>query len=163
MMKHPKLKCEEKLNTVVCSSDIKKMKQMRNDGKTFQYIADTFGISLPTSRQHTASPQTIKEYKIRAKEKSRIYNHNRYTNDPVFRRKMLDSSIKSHKRRRKLDPKFRKWQNEMKKKNFKLWKEKQRKIHPTWSSACCNGSHETSSYANFCHNSKGTCKCPCHK
>jgi len=40
-MKYPKLKCEERKNTVVCSRDIKKMKKLRKSGLSYKQIGES--------------------------------------------------------------------------------------------------------------------------
>ena len=132
-MKYPKLKYEEKKNAMFCSLHIKKIKG-------------------PSSE----SLEKIKKYHT-------VYNNRRYNNDPEFRRKMLDSSAKHRKDKMINDPKFKKWHDQMTKKNNLIWRKKQLEKHPTWTSLCCFGSHETTTRVSKCKNSKGNCKCPCHK
>lgn len=161
MMNYPKLKCEDKQNTTVCSLTLKKMKELRKTGMTYTKIARELKVSSGSVFYHISPSQNNPESKEAQRDKSRKYNTLRYKTDPVFRRKMLDSIIKSHAMRRK-DPNYKKWEQAISKRNFKTWSENRQKLHPTWSVTCVIGSHEITSHTSRCKNKAGNCKCPCH-
>jgi len=162
MMKYPKLKCEDKLNIVVCAMTLKKMKSMHKTGLSYSDIALSLKIPYHIILYHISPSQTSTEAREIKRKYLRKYQKRRYNTDPEFRRKMLDSISKSHARRRK-DSNYKKWEQQTTKRNFKNWKEKQRKIHPNWSSVCLIGSHVTTNHKSKCLNAYKKCKCPCHK
>jgi len=162
-MKYPKLKCEDKKNTTVCSVDIKKMKELRKKGYAYSHIARVLKITNSAVAYHISPTQNSQEYLEKRRKYSREYQKERYTNDPEFRRKMLDSINKHHREKYATDPKFKKWTNQASSKRFPIWKKKQQLLHPNWSSNCQIGSHVTTSHKNGCKNYTKTCKCPCHK
>jgi len=162
-MNYPKLKCEDKKNTIVCSLDIKKMKEMRKEGFTYSKIGVTLGISAGTVQYHINPTQNTKEYLEKKRKRNSEYNKRRYATDPEFRQKMKDSTNKYHKERWNNDPKFRKWYQQTTRKNYSIWVKKQQKKHPSWSFTCAKGLHETITYMWKCKNKFGKCRCPCHK
>jgi len=162
-MKYPKLKCEDKQNTKVCSLTIQKMKEMRKKGLNYSQIAKSLKISENIVGYHISPFQNNSESLERRRAYNRKYQNQRYNNDPEYRRKVLDSINKHHKDKRANDPKFRKWASQLSAKNHFIWRKKQIEKHPTWLSACVVGSHETTNHKSRCKNSLGNCKCPCHK
>jgi len=162
-MKYPKLKCEEKKNTKVCSVTLKKMKELRKKGFNYKQIGESLKISDVVVRYHISPLLNTLEYKENQRKYLRKYQRYRYKNDPEFRRKMLDSINKHHKDKYHNDPKFKKWADERSSKYSVIWYNKQKLKHPNWSSACINGAHGTKNYSSACKNKKGNCKCPCHK
>jgi len=162
-MKYPKLKCEEKKNTIVCSVDIQKMKQLRKKGFTYKKIADLLKIPSHTIRYHISPFQNTLKYLSKRKKRSAEYNNQRYKTDSEFRQKMHAATKKHYESRMKNDPKFKKWNQEMTRKQFSIWCEKRKKKYPNWSGSCVIGSHVTSTHKTKCKNIKGNCQCPCHK
>ena len=73
-MKYPKLKCEEKKNTVVCSIDIKKMKKLRKEGHTYLHISKVLKISEYVVAYHVSSTRNTQEYLEKRKRYNREYN-----------------------------------------------------------------------------------------
>jgi len=163
MMKYPKLKCEDKRNTVVCSLTIKKMKEMRKRGLTYSKIGNSLKIGTRVVAYHISPTMNSPEKLEKRRKYSREYIKRRYNNDPQFRRNMLDSINKHHRDKRANDPKFKKWQDQMSVKNTPIWVNKQEQKHPTWSYTCARGVHETVSSSSGCKNKAGNCKCPCHR
>ena len=162
-MKYPKLKCEDKKNTTVCSLDIKKMKKLHKNGYTCVKIAKVMKITEGIVNYHVSPTQNSQESLEKRRKKIREYNKWRYNNDPEFRQKILNSNAKSRKRRIDAnDSKYIKWMTAVTKKNYPKWILKQQKLHPTWSRTCCNGGHETTNYTHKCLNVRISCKCPCH-
>jgi len=68
MMKYPRLKCEDKKNTVVCSLTIKKMKGMRKEKHTYQEIADKFKVKVSTVYSHLSPLHQTSEWKEKRKK-----------------------------------------------------------------------------------------------
>ena len=157
-MNYPKLKCEDKKNTKVCSLTSRKMKDMRKAKYTYQEIADKFKVSTTTVHDHISPTRNTVEWKEKIRKRSKQYNKQRYNNDPEFRRKMLDSINKYHKEKWHNDPKFKEWLSKL---NIARTKRLQAK-YPTWSYTCARGVHETTTNISRCKNSLGNCKCPCH-
>lgn len=162
-MKYPKLKCEDKKNTVVCSLTIKKMKVMYKEKFSCREIADKFKVSTNTVYSHLFPSRNTSEYLEKRRRQIKDYNYNRYHTDPEFRQKMLDATSKHHKEKRATDPKFKKWQSQINSKNIIIWNEKAIKKHPTWSHQCAKGVHEDTVSTGRCKNKSKNCKCPCHK
>jgi len=162
-MKYPKLKCEDKKNTTVCSADIKKMKKLRKKGYTDSYIGKVLKVGNGVVGYHISPIQNSQESLEKRRKRSRKYQRKRYNNDPEFRRKMLDSINSHHREKYATDSKWKKWSNQISNKYGKLWRNKQKLKHPNWSSMCKLGSHVTSNRKATCKNSTKTCKCPCHK
>jgi len=162
-MKYPKLKCEDKKNTTVCSLGIKKMKKLYNEGYNCTQIGKILKIPDFTVRYHISPTRNSQEGLEKRRKYSREYQRKRYNSDPEFRRKMLDSINKHHKEKYAADPKFKKWKDQSSSKYFKTWRKKQQLLHPNWSSSCQIGSHTTANHTWACKNARKTCKCPCHK
>lgn len=162
-MKYPRLKCEEKKNTVVCSLDIKKMKKMHKEKSTYQEIADKFKVSVKVVYYHISSLQNTPEFLEKRRKRSRERNFRLYHEDSEFRRKMLNSINKFQRKKYTIDSKFKKWHNQRSAKTIPIWIEKQKQKHPTWSSTCARGVHETTSQLSKCKNKRENCKCPCHR
>jgi len=139
-MKYPKLKCEDKKNTTVCSVGIKKMKELRKKGYTYSHIARVLKITQNAVTYHISPIQNNQEHLEKRRKKSREYQKERYHNDPEFRQKMLDSINKHHREKYATDPKWRKWSNQSTAKTSLIWRNKQRLEHPNWSSNCQIGS-----------------------
>lgn len=162
-MKYPRLKCEDKLNTVVCSLTIKKMKEMRKKGSTYKKIADSLKIRYHVVRYHVSSAFNTPEAIEKRRKRIREYNKRRYNTDPEYRQKMLDSIRKHHKEKLNTDPKFKEYYRQLKKLNAPIWTKKQQEKHPNWSYTCVRGAHEITTNIRRCKNKFGNCKCPCHK
>jgi len=161
-MKYPRLKCEDKLNTVVCSLTIKKMKEMRKNGFTYKKIADSLKIGPEVVRYHISPTFNTPESIEKRKKYGREYIKRRYNTDPEYRRKMLDSIRKHHKEKLNTDPKFKEYYKQLQNSINPIWNKKQQEKHPNWSYTCARGVHETITIRG-CKNQSGNCKCPCHK
>ena len=109
MMKYPKLKCEDKQNTVVCSLTIQKMKDMRKEKHTYQEIADKFKVSQRTAWVHTAPTELVKNSKKQRNEAVRKEHAEKYANDPEYRKNMIHANVLSRRKRYHNDPQLRKY------------------------------------------------------
>lgn len=162
-MKYPKLKCEDKKNTIVCSLDIKKMKKLYKDGYNYSQIGKVLKVSYHLVQYHISPVKNSQEFLEKRRKYNREYIRKRYNNDPEYRRKMLDSIKKHYREKYHTDPNWKKWSNQLSSKYGKIWRNKKKLNHPNWSSKCQIGSHVTSDNTDICKNILKTCKCPCHK
>ena len=111
-MKYPKLKCEDKNNTKICSIKHKEMNEMRKEGYDYQQIADKFGVTQRTAWIHTAPPELVEHSKKKRREAMRIEHKEKYENDPNYRKKLNNNSNSFVKGRYQSDPQFKKWRKE---------------------------------------------------
>jgi len=161
-MKYPKLKCEDKKNTVVCSLDIKKMKKLYKDGYNYSQIGKVMKLRYQLVSYHISPIQNSKEYLEKKRKRLQKYDRQLW-NNPEYRQKKIKANSKRHKQRYINDPKFKKWCDQLSYKINLIWTEKRRLKHPNWSAHCQVGAHVTTSRKYLCKNTLKTCKCPCHK
>jgi len=114
-MKYPKLKCEEKLNSKVCSAVQKKMKDMRTDGATFSEIATKFKVSHRTAWKHTANPELVEKSRIKRNKATADRNSRLYQNDMSFCEKSKQSSKEFIEYRITHDKDYQKYDKECRK------------------------------------------------
>ena len=100
----------------ITPEDVEKMKELREQGLTYQKIADKFNVRLSTTQYHLIPKErerrlkSAKKYnkKLTKKQiKEKIRKHQpytsqyiveRYQNDEEFRRRFLDNILRSRKR-----------------------------------------------------------------
>ena len=156
-MIYPKLKCEEKKNTKICSVKHQKMNEMRQKGYGYNEIADKFDVSQRTAWVHTAPLELVERSKKKRKEAMRIEHKEKY-NNPKYKKKIINATVDFARTRYNHDPEFRKYHLGI----SAAFIAREIKKHPTWSNTCAIGKHEGSNFGHNCQNIKVICKCPCH-
>lgn len=162
-MKYPKLKCEDKQNTKVCSLTIKKMKVMRKAKYTYDEIGDKFKVSQRTAWMYTAPAKLVSNSRKKRNEATRLEHAKKSANDSEYKKKLGLNSWHSFKKRCENDPRLKEYYLKYRREYFNQHSKELIKKHPTWSRTCALGSHATTNRIIKCKNLSENCECSCHK